>query len=70
VTSASIKNGEVRTPDVRGGSGTAAKLAANSVGSGKVLNGSLQGADIRDDSLLQSDLATGSVGTPDRGRCR
>jgi hypothetical protein len=63
VTSASIKDGEVRTPDLRGAAVTGTKIAANSVGSGKVVNGSLQGADVRDDSLQSSDLVTGSVGT-------
>jgi hypothetical protein len=63
VTSASIKDGEVRTPDVRGGAVTAAKIAANSIGSGKVVDGSLNGVDVRDDSVGASDLASGSVGT-------
>jgi hypothetical protein len=64
VTSASIKDGEVRTADVRAGAVNAGKLQANSVGSGKVIDGSLTGADIRDDSLSQSELMGSSVGTP------
>ena len=72
VVSGSIKDGEVKTPDVAAGAVTAgklrdgavtnAKIAANSIGSGKVVDGSLRGADIRDDSLGQSDLAASSVG--------
>src|SRR5215218_7806682 len=65
VTSASIKDGEVKTPDVRGGAVTGAKIAANSVGSGKVIDGSLTGADVRDDSLDQNKLMAASVGTPE-----
>src|SRR5215218_125064 len=55
VTSASIKDGEVKTPDVRGGAVTGAKIAANSGGSGKVIDGSLD----------QNKLMAASVGTPE-----
>jgi len=62
VVSGSIKNGEVRTADLRGGAVSGAKLRANSVGSGKVVDGSLNSSDVRDDSLEQIDLAESSVG--------
>jgi hypothetical protein len=74
VVSSSIKDGEVRTPDLATGAATTAKLrdgavnnakiAANSIGSGKVVDGSLTGADVRDDSVSQNELMASSVGTP------
>jgi hypothetical protein len=63
VVSGSIKDGEVRTPDLASGAVTTAKLRDSSVGSGKVANGSLNGNDVRDESLYADDLAGSSVGT-------
>jgi hypothetical protein len=62
VTSASIKDGEVKTPDVRGGAVTAAKIRANSVGSGKVVDSSLGASDLATGSVGSSELAGNSVG--------
>jgi hypothetical protein len=54
VVSKSIKNGQVKKPD----------LAANAVqGSANVLDETLTGADVLDDSLAASDLAPDSVGS-------
>jgi hypothetical protein len=61
VISPSIQDGEVRTPDLHGGAVTAAKLGANSVGSGKVTDGSLTGADVRDDTIGERDIRNGSL---------
>jgi hypothetical protein len=62
VTSVSIKDGEVRTPDVRTAAVTNPKVASNAITAGKVANGSLTGADVKDDSLSGNDVDEDSLG--------
>src|SRR5215216_2604460 len=61
VVSSSIKDGEVKAPDLRGGAVTAVKIRANSVGSQKVVDGSLTGTDVADLSVESADLANDSI---------
>jgi hypothetical protein len=63
VVSGSIKDGEVRPPDLAGAAVTGPKLRDDAVRGGKVADGSLSGADVRDGSLAGVDLAANSVDT-------
>ncbi len=64
VTSKSIKDGQVRKPDLANGAVTAAKLAHDSVGSVSVLDSSLTGGDILDNSLKGADIDESTLSLP------
>jgi hypothetical protein len=51
VVSSSIKNGEVKTPDLGAGSVTSSRIAPNSVGSAKVADNSLGGVDVKESTF-------------------
>jgi hypothetical protein len=61
VRSRHIKDGQVRTTDVRNGAVTASKLAPNGVTSDKVQDESLSGADLSDGAVGTAQLAPDAV---------
>jgi len=60
VVSSSIKNGQVKTPDLAKNAVKRKKLAKNAVTGAKVANGSLTGADINENTLGTVPLAAAS----------
>jgi hypothetical protein len=63
VVSSSIKNGQVKTPDLARNAVKQAKIAKNAVTGAKVANGSLTGADVNESTLgTVPSAATAQVG--------
>jgi hypothetical protein len=65
VFSTDIVDGEVKTPDLANLGVTNAKLAANAVGTLKVIDGGITVADIGAGAVRGSELFDGSVDNPD-----